>query len=879
MSNFTFANANMQPREGQRNYVFVDEHNRHKRLKVMRACEGCRRRKIKCDAATTNSWPCAACIRLKLHCVPPSINYEKDFNPTSQTFELGRNSEYETITGTADDYQRQLIAQQQLVSDTSPPLSHQQQVAYSDGARDFQTSSYVEGPQAHDVLAYSGIQPVQMPQQDLRYQSQPLYSAPSANSYTTTDHDGIWRPDVTPTSLSDAMGDLKISQDAVATYITNQKKTLEDSAAQEDFEFDVSTYTAPGQKVRIPPEMMPSNDRALEYFDYFFKNIHPYIPVLHRTIFYRQWHTDPDSISPLLLEAIFACCCVMLDNTPEADKFLALASKHEESFKDVPRLSTIQAMLLLMKARESRPKRGYFYRSWMSVVNAVAMAKDLELDEHYELHQETRLCGSSHFDCIVKSRVWHTLFVLEIMVGGPQGRYDFGVKLETVDFNPPSPMTQPVLDSAELPISRQFSYFLKIVQLIQHTTVMHGKLKKKNKAWPLDPKFVEHNQNYPGWLRNLPADLQIQYPNDGSAPFIESHFIANMHSYYHLGVIMHHRPQFHARSELNDLSWKQHMMVCYTSAKSLCRLQEAVIFKYGIDGLLCMLRGISFTVYCVLTCTMLHLVAITSPDPDINSDARDYFVRHMRILEQCTPSWPMSEMHDQVNALREAFSVDLSKPFELKPSFPYGSPGAPNHPSPPLSNDGTYRGRGSGQDLSLEQPGQVTYHAHPITPPISATDTDSKADSPAVQSLAMMSTGQRQPSSSSIQLQEPAQWNPTRIFDQWNVAFGTPPSSSTSQSSPPLRPPQPGSYGLSAQDQSLQTYPQQATVLPQTSQVQNLHAQLPPPVSYATPTNPYVTPSMWQDVVASSFGDGLKRRWDYGNHGIMDQGQMSKRPR
>ena len=44
---------------------------------VMRACEGCRRRKIKCDAATTNTWPCAACVRLKLQCVPPSLNYDR----------------------------------------------------------------------------------------------------------------------------------------------------------------------------------------------------------------------------------------------------------------------------------------------------------------------------------------------------------------------------------------------------------------------------------------------------------------------------------------------------------------------------------------------------------------------------------------------------------------------------------------------------------------------------------------------------------------------------------------------------------------------------------------------------------------------------------
>lgn len=44
----------------------------------MRACEGCRRRKIKCDAATTNTWPCSACTRLKLHCVPPMLQYDRE---------------------------------------------------------------------------------------------------------------------------------------------------------------------------------------------------------------------------------------------------------------------------------------------------------------------------------------------------------------------------------------------------------------------------------------------------------------------------------------------------------------------------------------------------------------------------------------------------------------------------------------------------------------------------------------------------------------------------------------------------------------------------------------------------------------------------------
>lgn len=54
-------------------------------------------------------------------------------------------------------------------------------------------------------------------------------------------------------------------------------------------------------------------------------------------------------------------------------------------------------------------------------MNCVAMAKDLEIDDHFENHQMGKPCGSSFHDCITKARVWHTLFLLEVMVGGPQG--------------------------------------------------------------------------------------------------------------------------------------------------------------------------------------------------------------------------------------------------------------------------------------------------------------------------------------------------------------------------------------------------------------------------------------------------------------------------
>ena len=133
-------------------------------------------------------------------------------------------------------------------------------------------------------------------------------------------------------------------------------------------------------------------------------------------------------------------------------------------------------------------------------------------------------------------------------------------------------------------------------------------------------------------------------------------------------------------------------------------------------------------------------------------------------MEQCINAWPMPEVQLQINSLREAFSADLTKPFELKPSFPYNSPIDANQPSPPHE----YRPpQLSGHDSSpLDQPGQVYHHTNPITPPISAGGTESKADSPAAQSLMMMASGQRHAQQlGSVPITEPGQWNPSRIFE------------------------------------------------------------------------------------------------------------------
>jgi hypothetical protein len=136
----------------------------------------------------------------------------------------------------------------------------------------------------------------------------------------------------------------------------------------------------------------------------------------------------------------------------------------------------------------------------------------------------------------------------------------------------------------------------------------------------------------------------------------------------------------------------------------------------------------------------------------------------MRILERCIPSWPMAETVKQIKALREAFSADISKPFTLRRNFPYGSPVMGEQTS--HLADGTYRdNQAPSHEPPLQHAGQVHYNMNPITPPMSSA-SDTKTDSPVVQSMVMMGPGQGQPQPSmTVSNPGPTQWNPTRIFE------------------------------------------------------------------------------------------------------------------
>ena len=119
-------------------------------------------------------------------------------------------------------------------------------------------------------------------------------------------------------------------------------------------------------------------------------------------------------------------------------------------------------------------------------------------------------------------------------------------------------------------------------------------------------------------------------------------------------------------------------------------------------------------------------------------------------------------------------------------------------------------------------------------------------------------------------------FNPANIPSQWNIAFGgtNPPPTDPSTINPtPLRAPPP-------------LMPHTSSSPPQPSHLSHLPQSLPPNSAYLPGTTPmtstlttsppvpgptFVSPTMWQESVASVYGQGMKRTWgDYGGAGILD---------
>lgn len=178
----------------------------------MRACEGCRRRKIKCDSASSNQWPCAACTRLKLHCVPPTGGNDRDYTGTGSLADSEDPVEY-SVSQThglnalhAESQSHQFTSMPNMPSNETTTTYDRPDVLYELGPVPYGPDGYRQQYPLHGQASYSTSHPsIQESQPYYPPQPQPQMRHDSSASTAGSDH-------TTAQELSDQLGELKIGE-------------------------------------------------------------------------------------------------------------------------------------------------------------------------------------------------------------------------------------------------------------------------------------------------------------------------------------------------------------------------------------------------------------------------------------------------------------------------------------------------------------------------------------------------------------------------------------------------------------------------------------------------------------------------------------------
>lgn len=171
----------------------------------------------------------------------------------------------------------------------------------------------------------------------------------------------------------------------------------------------------------------------------------------------------------------------------------------------------------------------------------------------------------------------------------------------------------------------------------------------------------------------------------------------------------------------------------------------------------------------------------------------------------------MPEVREQIDNLRAAFSADMSKPFSLRASFPYGTPSSDSYsPGGRRSSEPPQQRAGIQIESSFQPPSLQHSYSYQYTTAVDPVAANNSAFSeynrdasgqyhalPAADHVGTMTSP----------VEQAQQWNPTPIIDQFNMAFALPQSA--------LAPPPPSTYGSSP-----------PLTTPPPMPAQNIHAQM-----------------------------------------------------
>lgn len=160
-------------------------------------------------------------MRLKQHCIPPTLNYDRVHGGGSSISGLERVLDFDNSDGSGDDEYNNLAGGPQILEMQNPQEHmHVSQGAYSAALPPFQTPPYSEKAFSQHEYAYEDVPSLPLPLHipDHSYSDHTSFDPPNSAPLHSS-NGASWNSDPYSTAeLSDVLGELKINENGVGMY-------------------------------------------------------------------------------------------------------------------------------------------------------------------------------------------------------------------------------------------------------------------------------------------------------------------------------------------------------------------------------------------------------------------------------------------------------------------------------------------------------------------------------------------------------------------------------------------------------------------------------------------------------------------------------------
>ncbi|ORZ25304.1 fungal-specific transcription factor domain-domain-containing protein [Absidia repens] len=672
-----------------------------KRQRVSRACEQCRRKKVKCLGSPPT---CNNCLTLGLRC--QYLESTKKRGPPKGYIEAieGRLQRLEALLGTItqeDDPRSQAI-----LAELNAPL----ETAYGELVRPrpiYHTS--LQGldnvPTSMMHMKNEGItHDENRPAQDGDDYKETLSNYGSSESFKDLKHRNSndnhlhehqqqqhqqeqqqqqqQQQQLDNLSIDDS-GQLRYYGKSSGFDMLRNFKTAKNESVHFNFN-DIKAKRklqlgSAGTNSTVDPFERPPDDLSQHLLDLYFNTFYPWLPIIHKDSFMERISSKDNPPPALLLNAIYAVASRVssdirvrsVADQPDTagDIFFERARLLMDFEWDDFKVYTVQSLLLMSSHQNGALKT---VRGWLYSGMAFRMAQNLGL------HRNCESWALTDVEKEERKRCFYCCLIVDRITSTMHGRSPV---LDERDYDALYPTYEDKDKNGQsLHIMEGFHHLIKLCELLgdvlRELYMVRGRKQLSMMACP-DATLSNLDRGLNKWMAKLPASMQYRPPNTrlaerSKAPALQ---LCQLHMLFYTTLILLHRPFIPGPSTTAAPSVFPSASICTFAANKILDISESLL----ADGLL--IKVNNYALYFMFTAGIIFIHNAQSSDSMFAFEAKISINKIMRAMDEVEKTWSTSARHCNIlGALAGLRDIDLRNVDE---SYSRQKPG--NESLPPLS--------------------------------------------------------------------------------------------------------------------------------------------------------------------------------------------------